>query len=406
VSNEQTHYEVMGLEPHATSDEVRKRFRELARKFHPDLHRDHPEYHEVFVRISLANETLSDANRRAAYDLDLRDKARREAARAGTAYGSAPSPPRTTSPRPAPATNGNGHRPNGAAPPRGAPQTRARREADLKRQQLHRLLDDARVAYSRGHLAEALRLCNEAIAIQRVGAAYDLMGDIYHRQSRLEEAVNSYTVAAQMMPNNGLIMAKLNRVAQRLGTQNRDYTLPREGYGMTSSRRTGYKMAFGSFGLAAVMFLVIWSSTLRQSREEAVFGSWTLTHIGLLAACGFLTGIILAAGAWIRRIDQELFFTSVGGPRQPMPLGVLLMVIGAIFYPLAIGVYLIFARMQAAISGSVLTVLACTTALTFGFVFASDATLLQTLLFGGNVIFVAMLCGWFIGDVFRPGWAH
>jgi curved DNA-binding protein CbpA len=44
----------MGLEPACGLDDIRKRFRELARKYHPDLHQDHPEYHEVFVRISQA----------------------------------------------------------------------------------------------------------------------------------------------------------------------------------------------------------------------------------------------------------------------------------------------------------------------------------------------------------------
>jgi hypothetical protein len=392
----------MGLEPHATPDEVRKRFRELARRFHPDLHSDHPEYHEVFVRISQAYETLGDQNRRAAYDLDLRDRARREAARASGAYGSAPS---TSRPSP-PATHGSPRSGNGTAAPRANGQPRPRREAELKKQRVHRLMDDARIAYARGHLGEALRLCQEVLQIQRVGGAYDLMGDIYHRQNKLEEAVNSYSVAAQMLPSNGLVMAKLNRVAQRLRTQNADYTLPRQARNLTPSRRAGYKMAFACFGFAVVAFLIIWSAGMRVEASERVVGGWSVAQVGLFALCGFLGGVILAAGAWIRRIDQELFFTSVGGPRQPMPLGVLLMVVGAIFYPLAIASYFIFARMQETVSGSVLAVFTAATLVTLGFVFASETpTLLQTLLFGGNVVFVATLCGWFIGDVFRPAWA-
>ena len=29
----------------------------------------------------------------------------------------------------------------------------------------------------------------------------------------------------------------------------------------------------------------------------------------------------------------------------------------------------------------------------------------QTLLLGGNIVWLAALCGWFIGDLFRPSWA-
>lgn len=394
---EKTHYEVMGLEPTCGLDDIRKRFRELARKYHPDLHRDHPEYHEVFVRISQAYEVLSDQNRRARYDLDLRDRARREAARASQSYGSAPT-----------GAAGNGAR-NGARPspppPNPRPGSRARREQDQRRLAVVRMMDDARNAYSRGHLGEALRLCQEVLAIQKVGAAHELMGDVYHRQGRLEEAVSAYTIAAQMVPSNGLVMAKLNRVAARLRTTTRDFEMPR-GPRPQRSNMVGYKMAVASFGFALVLFLIIWGSGVAQTRDaEPFLGGWTLVHLLLFGGAGFCSGAILAAGAWLRPIDQELFFTTLGSRRHSLPLGLILTVVGALFFPVAIGVYLIFARLQEAVSGSVLAALSVTTAVTLGFVFAAEGNLLQTLLFGGNVVWLALLCGWFIGDLFRPNWS-
>jgi hypothetical protein len=391
----------MGLEASCGSDEIRKRFRELARKYHPDLHSDHPEYHEVFVRISQAYDVLSDSTRRARYDLDLRDKARRDAARASQSYGSAPTGQNgahANGPRP------NGARPNAAAqrPPAGS---RARREADQRRVAVVRMMDDARNAYSRGHLGEALRLCNEVLAIQKVGAAHELMGDIYQRQGRLEEAVSAYTIAAQMVPQNGLVMAKLNRVAARIRTADRDYDLPRSGRPQRSNL-AGYKMAVASFGFALVVFLIIWGSSLVQNgRFEPFIGGWSLTHVGLFAGAGFASGLILAAGAWIRPIDQELFYTSLGTRRRSLPLGLMLTVAGALFFPLAIGAYVIFARLQEAVSSSILAVLGVTALVTLGFVFAAERTLMQTLLFGGNFVWLSLLLGWFVGDLFRPNWA-
>lgn len=394
--SEKTHYEVMGLQQNCSPEEVRKRFRELARQYHPDRHPEYPHYHEIFVRITQAYEVLNDSSRRASYDLDLRDKARRDAARAAQ-YGARPTTP--------PSGNRPGARPNGATPPRTGPQARARREVDQRRQMVARMLEDARNAYSRGHLAEALRLCKEVLQVQKVGGAYELMGDIYHRQGRLEEAVQAYTLAAQMVSNNGLVMAKLNRVIARLRTTQREYDIPRAPRPSTGNL-AGYKMAVASFGFALVLFLIVWGSGIAGNpRAETVLGAWTTTHLILLAATGFLSGAILAVGAWIRPIDQELFFSTVGGPRRSLPVGLLLTVVGALFFPLAIGVYLIIARMQEAISGSVLAILGTVAAVTLGFVFAADKTLVQTLLFGGNVVWLTALCGWFIGDLFRPSWA-
>src|SRR6185503_16861733 len=86
---------VMGLAPDASAEQIRKRFRELARKYHPDLHREHPEYHQIFLNINQAYEVLSDPSRRAHYDLELRDRARREAERRSGSYGSATASPRS-----------------------------------------------------------------------------------------------------------------------------------------------------------------------------------------------------------------------------------------------------------------------------------------------------------------------
>jgi len=72
-----THYELFGVAPDATSDQIRQAYFERARVFHPDLrHRADlasldKELATVFDRLERAFETLADPARRAAYDAGL-----------------------------------------------------------------------------------------------------------------------------------------------------------------------------------------------------------------------------------------------------------------------------------------------------------------------------------------------
>ncbi|HEX3520999.1 MAG TPA: DnaJ domain-containing protein, partial [Stellaceae bacterium] len=56
----QTPYEVLGVKPDASADEIRKVYRKLAKQFHPDLNPGKPEAEERFKSISAAYDLLSD----------------------------------------------------------------------------------------------------------------------------------------------------------------------------------------------------------------------------------------------------------------------------------------------------------------------------------------------------------
>src|SRR5258708_24398122 len=64
----QTPYEVLGVKPDASADEIRKVYRELAKQFHPDLNPGKPEAEARFKSISAAYDLLSDPEKRARYD--------------------------------------------------------------------------------------------------------------------------------------------------------------------------------------------------------------------------------------------------------------------------------------------------------------------------------------------------
>lgn len=67
VTNAPTHYEILGVGSQAESETIRKAYRRLARKHHPDVS-DSPDAHEDMARINEAFETLIDATRREEYD--------------------------------------------------------------------------------------------------------------------------------------------------------------------------------------------------------------------------------------------------------------------------------------------------------------------------------------------------
>lgn len=62
------HYEVLGVQRHATPEEIKSAFKKLAAQYHPDRHPNDPSAHERFKEINLAYQVLSDDGRRSMYD--------------------------------------------------------------------------------------------------------------------------------------------------------------------------------------------------------------------------------------------------------------------------------------------------------------------------------------------------
>jgi DnaJ-class molecular chaperone len=61
-------YDIIGVAKTATADEIRKAYRKLARKHHPDVNPGDKRAEEQFKKVSAAYDVLSDDKKRAAYD--------------------------------------------------------------------------------------------------------------------------------------------------------------------------------------------------------------------------------------------------------------------------------------------------------------------------------------------------
>ncbi len=229
MSLQRNFYEVLGIPPGATPDEIKKKYRELARKFHPDVVQDKVLGQRVFSQINQAYHVLGDPDRRAQYNVTLSSTA----GRADAPPPSSP-PPRTATASPSSSSAAASIRPNHAAatptPPAAASQTGSRQNGTVppranqpgpapngtvqKAQAVSGLLANADNAIMAGKPIEARAFCAKVLEIEpRNARALEMLGDALVQMGQREEAAVHYRSALAAAPSS-LIQAKLNRLEQ------------------------------------------------------------------------------------------------------------------------------------------------------------------------------------------------
>src|SRR5213082_3343621 len=68
TTTQKDYYGILGVKKNASAEDIRKAFRKLARKYHPDVNPGDKAAEEKFKAISEANDVLSDPKKRKIYD--------------------------------------------------------------------------------------------------------------------------------------------------------------------------------------------------------------------------------------------------------------------------------------------------------------------------------------------------
>lgn len=186
-------YEIMGLNETATQQEIKVKYRELARKFHPDLVPDKVLGQKVFSQINQSYRMLSDPDRRAEYDRTL-------SAERGE-------------PLPTPAARTPS---NGQSAPSGPTPLTPKQSSDIAN-----ALNTAEMAVMHGQSSDAETQCRAVLQIDAGNVkALDILGDVLAQLRRLPEALNAYETAEKIAPSV-LLQSKINRTRQRIATESK-----------------------------------------------------------------------------------------------------------------------------------------------------------------------------------------
>ena len=384
------HYEVLGLAADATADEIKKRFRTLARKLHPDVNPGDTQAAARFAKVAESYRILGDPVLRAAYDAE-RALAARAAARARPQPGRAPGAPGSPWPQAAP---GAGPSPNTNGPSPGQESTR--------------LVEMARRAFSQNRMGEARELAERALRyVARNAEAHEVLGDVYRQQGRVDDALKHYTFCLQLNPRNPAVSARLERLAREDQWRAEREAAARVMEGRPDKRTVILGLvALAGSGIATLMIVVnalIASNNPDRARLEfPPIDTWSPSHLGILLACGAALGFTQSVSYLVRRVEDDFLLTG-GTFAKPAstPIGVLVLVVGACQYAVAALIHLLTSLVHETLHRSLGVLYGSIAAVTVFMAMTDPSAASQTLLWGGNCVFVSHFAGRLLGDFFR-----
>lgn len=389
-----THYQTFEITPTATADEIKRRYRELARKYHPDVNTGDPNAARKFAAIADAYRILGDAEARATYDAELMMQAR--------AANPTPPPQSQTQRGAGGGTSGTRGAGSGARP-----QPQNVQSAHIESEKYAEL---ARKCYFQGRFIEAKEHAIRSLSHNHRNAmAQEIMGDVYMQQGRLDDAAKHYTFCLQFDQFNGSARMKLERL-HRTASRSAHVHAPRgsgDHNGAFLSRKQQKLQALIKLVgySAAIMMIGFWF--IIDPRYPSVgldfVKSWSIQFILFAIAIGGWLGMIQSVTGDVRRFEDEFLFGAGAAAAGSFPAGPAIVVLGLVFYPLGmlshIGITLVQDGFHRSIGMLYGTVTAATLMLA---IFCSGQHGFgETLVFGGNVLFLGHIAGRILGDFFR-----
>ena len=401
---ERTHYETLGLPETASLEEIKKQYRSLARKYHPDVNSG-KQAAQQFSDIAEAYRVLNDSEARRAYDAERALRQRQASARPTGPLNHSAGPRPTPKPTPQPVTTAT--------------------------QESERLLRQAQTAFTRGRVAEARSLAEQSLRYNRKNAAaWEVLGDICRNQGRTDDALRHYTMASQHDPRSATVQQKIERIARQ----------PSGGYSgstgytpatptarnqnprpvtrtapivtnLTEEKRPLARILAGFFGFFGTFLLLLFVGSYldkspRSTQILPFVSSWSWPFVFSLLAAGALLGSAMTITGMIRRIEDDLILTGSGSGTKAPPLGIVIILMGLVFFWIAAALHLTIALLQESLTPSLLKLYGAIAFLTTLFAICwsmpNNGGAGQTLLFGGNIIFAGFVVGWLLGDFFRP----
>lgn len=375
MPSERTHYEILGVGPAATSEEIRQRYRFLAKRYHPDVAgaSDASAAHHAFVEITAAYEVLIDRRKREAYDRELALRARRnvrEASQASGARNSSQAPPPRSGPRRAAAE---------PPPPRPNPPP-----------DLGQMLYEARLDFAAGRVSAAQAACREILRHERLNAgAHALLGDICRRQGRFEEAHRMYHRAVELSK-----AARKGQSEARYAWRTRALALARS---MPPLALAGWLLVLGLYLLPVVY------PGSPVAPEGGWMRGWTDNLLVGMIGSAFLVGFLATSTRLVERLEGELCATLWRLGRQSLSLGAVLLPASILCYPVVVLVALLLGVAGRRLPRPMVHLLGISSVLLLLFAVAGPAGG-GTLLLGGNIIFPCMVLGCLAGGHFRDAW--
>ena len=451
------YYAVLGLPQTATQEEIKKRYRELARKYHPDVNPS-PEAAQKIKAVNEAHRVLGDVERRSVYDAERALSAPppppppqpqtntctrrttgspftrpRSAAAQPPPKSAAQPPPSSAAGRAASAPPPNQGNPGNAGTSAG-PRPRvefngfgrvypepaggsasARRAAPDVNEEVKQLIAAAETAFLTRNYQDAEKLCQQALAKRRTaGPAHEILGDIYAMRGYTEQAIKAYSYAIQFDPRNYGVQGKLDRL---IGTDERSkQVVPRSKQvpGRSSAaNRSSREATMAAISVGLFVLGCLGLASYGQNPGQPIGGAipWlTSLSPGLLITLtveGIVSGMLLAFYGRLRPVSEELSVRGTAGRAAKMPLLPILMLFAFVWYYASLLVYVFAALSRSRFSASTVRIYGAVTALIALFTIMTAENQrggidwLAAAAFSGNVLFPAAIVGWFLGDLVR-----